>query len=135
MKKFWSLLIVLTLLTASMLPAFADSAPVTPVVYESTFTVTSAGGTYNVGFVKVEFKKNFLGADMLPMTFKAKVFAVGELGCIEFSPDVAVFLKDVKIKVGAYKGALFDETTGASVLVDYKPQVISASHFSRYCWH
>lgn len=134
MKKLISLLLVFTLLAAASIPAFADTKS-EPVVYGKTFTVTAEGGTFQVGFVKVEFKKNFMGVGMAPMTFTAKVFAVNGQGCIEFSPDVASFVKDVKIKVGPYKGALYDEVLGRNIQVDFKPQIIIASHFSRYCWN
>lgn len=135
MKKLVFLLIMIALLTVSIVPAMAATQPEAPVMFNTTFTVTSAGGTYQVGFVKVEFPKNFMGKNMPPITFDASVYALDGQGAIEFSPDVAAFIKNVKIKVSPYKGFLYDQATGKNIYVNFHGQMIWASHFSRYCWH
>ncbi len=102
------------------------------MIFERTVTVTEKGGTFELGFVSVDFPKNFLAKDKYTKTFTLKVCArEGEVG-IEATPDTPKFLKPVKIKVNNYKGFLYDEVTGENVFVNIKKQTIVAKHFSWY---
>lgn len=96
--------------------------------------MTADGGRYQIGFVNVEFKKNFLDTSMLPATFDVQVYADNGAGVIEFSPDAANFFKQVHIKVNSYEGLMFDKAENRNVQVKYKKQQILAKHFSRFCW-
>ncbi len=102
------------------------------VIFERTFTVTKEGGSFEVGFVTVDFKKNFLSADQYPKTFTFRVCARdGEVG-IEASPDTDNFLKPVLIKINKYNGYLYDEVLDKNIFVSVKNKTISAKHFSWY---
>lgn len=129
-KRFLSLVIVLTLLFSLTPVAAAEE----PVIFSETITVTGEGGRYQIGFVNVEFKKAFMEADKLPVTFEVKVYAEDGKGYIEFSPDTPEFFKKVHIRVDAYNGQLYDIAKGKNIEVNFKRMQILARHFSRYCF-
>ncbi len=130
MKKRVLLLMIVALILTS-LPVFAAEAP---VVYKDTFTVTSAGGNFHVGFVNIQFKKNFLDQELLPATFDVQIYAENGKGYIEFTPSTPVFNKKVHIWVHEYDGLLYDRALGKNIHVHIKKQLILASHFSRYAF-
>lgn len=102
------------------------------IIFERTVTVTEKGGIFEVGFVSVDFPKNFLSKDKYTKTFTLKVCARdGEVG-IEVTPDTENFSKPVKFKVENYKGYIYDEVTGENIYVNIKKQNIVAKHFSWY---
>lgn len=127
-KKLLSLVIVLALLL-SLTPVAAAEEPVT---FKDTITVTEDGGRYQVGFINVEFKKNFLEADKLPVTFNVQVYADNGKGYIEFEPDTPNFFKKVHIRIDAYNGQLYDVSKAENIEVSIKKQQILAEHFSRW---
>ena len=129
MKKRVLLLSVIALMMFSAIPVLAAS---NPVVYQNTLTVTAAGGKYEVGFVTLEFKKDFLDPEMLPATFEVSIYADDGIGYIEFSPDTPDFAKKVHIKVAAYQGPLFDKALGENIDITIKRQQLLVDHFSAY---
>ncbi|MGE5678088.1 MAG: hypothetical protein ACM3ZR_08535 [Pseudomonadota bacterium] len=129
-KKFLSLVIVLSLLF-SLTPVAAASEP---VIYKETITVTGEGGRYQIGFINVEFKKDFLEEENLPVTFEVRVYAENGKGYIEFSPDTPEFYKKVHIRVDNYNGQLYDAAKGQNIQVNFKKVQILTDHFSRYCY-
>lgn len=131
MKKRVFLLVMVLTLIFSILPA---SAAEEPVIYKDTITVTEDGGRYQIGFIEVEFKKDFIEADKLPATFEVQIYADNGKGYIEFAPDTPNFYKKVHIRVDAYKGLLYDVSKGENIYVNYKKKHITAEHFSRVCW-
>jgi len=104
------------------------------VVYEKTFVVTPKGGTFKVGFVTLNFPKNFLPSSELPRKFTAKVFASDGHGVIELTPDTDGFLQPVKITVNEFSGILYDEIVNRNTFVKYQKESFFVNHFSRYCW-
>lgn len=131
MKK---VLVILVLICSLLLSLTVVNATEAPVLYKDTITVTADGGRYQIGFVNVEFKKDFLDPNKLPATFDVQVYADNGKGTIEFLPNTPEFLKKVHIRVDSYEGLLFDKTENKNVQVDYKKQQILAEHFSRFCW-
>jgi len=131
MKKRFIILLTLMMVFAS-LPVLAAAEE--PVIYKDTITVTEDGGRYKIGFVEVEFKKDFLEKGMEPVTFDVEVYAEDGLAYIEFSPDAEDFAKKVHIRVDSYEGLLYDKTLGENIEVDIAKQQIVTSHFSRYCF-
>lgn len=129
-KRLLLLFLILTLL----IPGMTVSASDEPVIYKDTITVTADGGRYQIGFVNVEFKKDFIDPDMLPATFEVQVYAENGAGYIEFSPDTPIFFKKVHIRIDAYDGLLYDKAKGENIQVSFKKQQILAEHFSRYRW-
>ncbi len=140
-KKFLSGLILAVLLISGV-PALAAQghndnyitsySATDNMIFERTVTVTEEGGSFEVGFVTVDFKKNFLPADQYPKTFTLRVCARdGEVG-IEATPDTNNFLKPVLIKVNKYKGYLYDEVLDENIFVSVKNETIAAKHFSWY---
>ncbi|NLL07205.1 MAG: hypothetical protein GX270_15810 [Clostridiaceae bacterium] len=140
-KRFLSGLILVVLLISGV-PALAaqgqNDAYITSnsakdkVIFERTFTVTEEGGSFEVGFVTAEFKKNFLPAEQYPKTFTLRVCARdGEVG-IEAYPDTDNFLKPVLIRVNKYNGYLYDEVLDENIFVSVKNKTIPAKHFSWY---
>ena len=135
--------LILTALLITGIPVMAASghaqekgvvvtAPVEPIVYEERITITKEGGSFKVGFVTLNFMKEFLSVDQLPTTFDIRVYAVdGEPG-IEINPDTEKFLKKVLIKVDKYNGYLYDKAKGKNVYFSIKPQAVVARHFSWY---
>jgi len=105
-----------------------------PVIYKDTITVTQDGGRYQIGFIEVEFKKDWLEADKLPVTFEVKIYAENGKGYIEFSPDIPHFIKKVHIRVDDYKGLLYDVAKGENIYVNYKHKNFTVEHFSRFCF-
>ena len=131
MKK---VLVILVLICSLLLSLTVVNATEAPVLYKDTITVTADGGRYQIGFVNVEFKKDFLDLSLLPATFDVQVYADNGTGTIEFLPGTPEFFKKVHIRVGSYEGLLFDKAENKNVQVDYKKQQILADHFSRFCW-
>lgn len=133
-KRLLLLFLILTLL----IPGMTVSASDEPVIYKDTITVTADGGRYQIGFVNVEFKKDFIDPAMLPATFEVQVYAENYAengaGYIEFSPDTPEFFKKVHIRIDAYDGLLYDKAKGENIQVSFKKQQIKAEHFSRHRW-
>ena len=129
-KKILTLLLISFLVLASI-PLMADEQP---VVYKDTITVTEDGGRFQIGFVNIEFKKEFLDSGQLPATFDVKVSAENGVAGIEISPDTPEFFKKVHLRVSSYQGLLYDETACKNILVDIKKQQIIIGHFSRYAF-
>ncbi len=103
-----------------------------PVVFNDTITVTEKGGKFTVGFVTLDFKKDFLPEGNLPATFYVKILVKnGEAG-VEINPDTDNFNRKVLIKVDKYEGLLYDEILGKNIRIGIKNQVIAAEHFSWY---
>ena len=102
--------------------------------FKKDITVTADGGKYQVGFITVEFKKNFLEPDMLPITFSAEIYAENGQAYIQFSPGTPEFYKKVHLKGDAFKGYIYDKETGKDIYVTFKHNQILAEHFSRYIW-
>lgn len=142
-KKLLAVLIVL-MLAFSSVPALAAANSTNDefsintndkkVIYKDTITVTSEGGRYEIGFVTLDFPKNFIQPDKLPITFKVEISALDGVPGIEIKPDSSDFQKAVKIKVDSYKGLLYDRATGENIEVVVKKQVIRVKHFSRYAF-
>lgn len=130
MKKALLLLVMIFTIIFSSIPVNAAD---TPVIYKDTITVTADGGRYQVGFVNIEFKKNFLDPTMLPATFEVKVYANNGVAYIEFSPDTPNFFKKVHIRSDAYNGLLYDISKGENIQISVKKQQVLAEHFSHYC--
>lgn len=129
MKKRMFLLIISFLLLFSAIPAMAAEKP---VIYRETVTVTEDGGTFNVGFVNVEFKKDFLDPSLLPATFDIEICAENGVPYIYFSPDTSDFYKKVHIRVNAYNGLLYDKAVGKNIIVHVDKLQLIVSHFSHY---
>ena len=150
MLKKISIILVLFVLLFNVMPVSADSDlrnnnghgnhksidvdSSAAVMYESTITVTEDGGTFDVGFCKLVFPKDFMDSESLPATFDVKISSVDGIAGIEFSPDTPDFKKDVLIKVHKYTGPLYDETLDMNLFFKIKSQVIKAKHFSRYAF-
>lgn len=132
-KKLLTLLItfvfMFTFMYAGNTAAAADDQP---VVYESTITVTADGGSFQVGFVTLKFKKDFIDSARLPVTFDVKVFAKSGDAGVQVEPSTSGFLKDVQIRVDSYNGLLYDEVQGRNIQVNVRKQHLTAEHFSWY---
>lgn len=129
-KKFLALLVVMMMLFATV-PAIAAEQP---VIYSSTITVTERGGSFDVGFATMNFKKEFLEEERLPVTFNVQIYAEDGVSYIEVKPDTEGFLKKVHIDVDAYKGLLYDKAKGQNIKVNIKKQKLVVEHFSRYAF-
>ncbi len=105
-----------------------------PLIIEEEITVTNEGGTFEVGFASIKFKKGFLNDDALPITFTVSIYAEDGEVYIEFSPDVEAFLSDVKVKATSFEGYLYDVSLEENILIQIKTQSLKVEHFSRYCW-
>lgn len=127
-------LIVLMVLLAVVFTALPVSAAESPVIYKSTITVTNEGGRYQVGFVNIEFKKEFLTQGMLPVTINVEVSAVDGVAGIELDPSINNFCKKVHIRVDSYEGLLYDKTSGKNIQVDVQKQQRVVTHFSRHAF-
>ena len=131
-------LALIMLLTFSPVLAQAKSHDVSdnqePITYEETFTVTEKGGNFKIGFVKVQFKKDFLDEEDLSLELDVQIYAENGIVYIEFTPDVIEFEKDVKIKAKKFKGYIYDRATGENIYVKIPIQTFYVSHFSRYCF-
>jgi len=103
-------------------------------LFEETVTLKNKQTKVDIGFVTVEFKKNFLPEDMYPITFEIKLYAEDGKVYIEFSPDVDEFLKDVVVKVHSYDGYIYDVGTDEFILVDIPRLTMKLPHFSRWCF-
>ncbi|MFZ5988519.1 MAG: hypothetical protein ACOYWZ_15535 [Bacillota bacterium] len=128
-RKSILLLLVLLLVFSNILPVAATEAP---VIYKSTFTVTAEGGRYQIGFVEMEFKKDFLDETRLPATFEVIVAAENGAAGVYISPDTPDFFKKVHIRTDTYKGLLYDSAKGENIYVEVKNQQVLANHFSWY---
>jgi hypothetical protein len=149
MKKKLLLLLVTILILFSSISAAAAATekPITsntkiiasvtaqvPVIYKSKITVTEDGDRFKVGFVNIEFKKNFLDPIMLPATFEVEIYAENGLAYIGFTPDEAAFNNKVHLRVDAYNGLLYDIAKNQNVTVHVKKQQLLLEHFSHYCF-
>jgi hypothetical protein len=103
-------------------------------LFEETVTLENKRTKVDVGFVTVEFKKNFLPNDMYPITFEIKLYAEDGKVYIEFSPDVDEFLKDVVVKVHPYDGYIYDVGIDEYIHVDIPKLKMKLPHFSRWCF-
>lgn len=130
MKKILVLFMVIMTIFSISIPSIAAEEY---NVYKETITVTEDGGRYQVGFVNVEFKKNFISDEKLPATFEVQVYAENGVVYVEFSPDTPEFFKKVHIRVDKYNGLLYDKSLGKNIKVNINKQQILAPHFSRYC--
>ncbi|MFV9510120.1 hypothetical protein [Tepidibacillus sp. LV47] len=132
MKRIMFVIMTLVLLLSSIPVVAAENKP---VIYTDTITVTEDGGRYQVGFINVEFKKDFIDPAKLPATFEVKVYAENGVGYVEFAPDTPNFFKKVHIRIDKYDGLLYDQATGENIEVHVKKQQILAEHFSRYAFY
>lgn len=130
MKKILVLLMVLMTIFSISIPSLAAEEA---IVYKETITVTEEGDRYQVGFVNIEFKKNFISDEKLPATFEVQVYAENGVVYVEFSPDTPEFFKKVHIRVDKYNGLLYDKSLDKNIKVNINKQQILAPHFSRYC--
>jgi len=105
MKKRIVMLLTLLIVLAAIPVAAAEE----PVIYQDTITVTSEGGRFQVGFIELEFKKDFLEKDMEPVTFNVEIYAENGVGYIEITPDAIDFDKKVHIRVASYEGLIYDK--------------------------
>lgn len=115
------------------LPIVTEEVPSAPVEFSTEIYVDADGGRFEVGFVEVEFKKDFIDESWLPVTFTAEVFAEDGQVFIEFLPDTPLFYKQVHLRVDAYEGYIYDRATDENIYVNIKKSHILAPHFSRYC--
>jgi len=135
MKRIMSLFFVVLALLLATMPVMAETeVPEEPVEFSMIIEVDSEGGRYQVGFVNVEFKKDFLNEEYLPAVFEASVYAENGQVYIEFKPDTVLFYKQVHLRIDKYKGYIYDRATGENIYVEIKQQQILAPHFSRYCF-
>ncbi|MBI9012260.1 MAG: hypothetical protein JEZ08_08485 [Clostridiales bacterium] len=135
MKRTMSLFFVVLVLLLTIMPVWAETeVPEEPVEFTLDITVDSEGGRYQVGFVNVEFKKDFLNEEYLPTTFDASIYAENGKVYIEFLPDSELFFKKVHLRIDRYNGYIYDRATGENIYVEVKKQQILAEHFSRYCF-
>lgn len=138
-KKLLALILALLMVFAVNVPVMGAEKPVSDnkvsivnyqVIFSDTITVTAKGGKFRIGFVTMDFPKNFLDSDNLPATFQISIFAKsGEAG-IEINPSTTGFRKNVEIDVHEYNGFLYDKGAGKNIWVNIDKQTIIAPHFS-----
>lgn len=104
------------------------------ILFTETVTIENETTKFDIGFVRVDFKKNAIPEDMYPITFEVELYAEDGEIYIEFSPDVEDFLKDVTIHVHAYEGFIYDVSVDEYVYVDVPNFVFKVPHFSRWCF-
>ncbi|MBN2522125.1 MAG: hypothetical protein JXB24_02575 [Bacteroidales bacterium] len=127
-------LIAILILTLSPIVVSAKTVePEFQDYYTETFVVTNEGGSYDIGFTTVKFKKNCL-SDGLIEILTVEIYAEDGAVYIEFTPDIDYFAKDVQIHASAWSGFLLDRATGELVYFELPNQVFKVSHFSRYCF-
>ncbi|MFZ5967117.1 MAG: hypothetical protein ACOYVK_08070 [Bacillota bacterium] len=131
MKKWILLLLIMALLFTSIPVMAAEN----PIIFKDVITVTDEGGRYQIGFVNIEFKKEFIDESKLPATFGVEVYAENGVAYIEFNPDTPDFFKKVHIRIDKYDGTLYDKATGENIEVHIDKQQIKAEHFSRYSFN
>jgi hypothetical protein len=141
MKKLVVFIVLLTLVfTSSTLrgvsakKAKVVQVPDQTVVFEGTVTIDNNTTQFELGFVKVTFRKNFVEEDLYPITFDVKIYAEEGEVYIEFTPGMDLFFKDVTIHAFNYNGYIFDVATGENIYVEIPNQVLKVNHFSRYCF-
>lgn len=127
-KKFASFILILAMVL-SFTTVFAD-AQQAPEVY--TITVTEDGGRYDFGNVELTFKKDSMEKGMLPVTFTVTFYAENGVPYIDINPSVALFARDVKIKVEKGEVALYDVATGETTNIEFENYNFKVEHFSRY---
>lgn len=103
-------------------------------LFTETITIYNKTTKFDVGFVRVDFKKNFIPEEMYPITFEVELYAEDGEIYIEFSPDVEDFFKDVTIHVHAFEGYIFDVSANEYIYVDVPNFVFKVPHFSRWCF-
>lgn len=131
-KKLLALILITFIMFGNSVMA---AAPIKPVLYSQEINITDTGGRYQIGFINLEFKKDFLNTNLLPVTFQVQIYAENGEGYIEFSPDTPQFYKNVHIRVDNFSGYLFDRALGENIYITTKKNQILASHFSRYNWN
>lgn len=104
------------------------------VLFEETIVLSNHTSHFEVGFVRVDFKKNALPDEAYPITFEVKLYAEDGEIYIEFSPDVEEFFKDVKIHVFAFDGYIYDVSLEEFIYVEVPNFVFKVDHFSRWCF-
>ena len=138
MKKLLTLIFAIMLAFTFTFEVDAKSkkqdSPESPLIIEEEITVGEEGGLFKVGFAKIKFRNGFMDDQDLPITFTVSIYAEDGEIYVEFSPDVADFLRDVVIKTNGYEGYIFDVIEGENIFVTVPKQTIEAEHFSRYCW-
>jgi len=67
-----------------------------PVIFQKEILATDEGEKFQVGFVRIDFKKDFIEEENLPITFEIKVYAENGEVYIEFNPSVDVLTKMLK---------------------------------------
>jgi len=103
-----------------------------PVTFQSNITVGEDGGRFQVGFVNIEFKKDFMDASLLPATFDAEIYAEDGQVYVEFQPSTPLFYKQVHLRIDSYSGFIYDRAAKTNIYVDIKKNQVLAPHFSRY---
>jgi len=104
------------------------------ILFTETITVYNETTKFDIGFVRVDFKKNFIPEEMYPITFEVQLYAEDGEIYIEFSPDVEHFFKDVMIHVQAFEGYIYDVSADEFIYVDVPNYVFKIPHFSRWCF-
>lgn len=131
MKKRLAVLALLLVMVVTSLASWADE---NPVVFRTTVTVSEGCEKVDLGFATIVFPKNFLEKTRLPASFQVEISALDGVAGIEFSPNTADFLKDVRIMVHPYEGLLYDKSSGQNIPVDIGRQILKVEHFSRYAF-
>ena len=84
-KKLFAFVIILTILVSSV-PVLAEPNEDCPfavvsasanekIIYEDTLVVSSEGGTFEVGFASVTFKRNFIDEAECPIEIEVSIYA------------------------------------------------------------
>ncbi|MBN2604347.1 MAG: hypothetical protein JXR62_00830 [Bacilli bacterium] len=141
MKKFIVFTILLTLIVSSVSLRGVSAkkikevpVPDQMIIFEGSVTIDNSMNKFEIGFVTVTFRKNFVEEDLYPITFDVKIYAEEGLVYIEFNPSMDAFFKDVQVHAFAYNGYIFDISTGENIYVEIPNQMFKVDHFSRYCF-
>ncbi len=143
-KRVFAILVILTILLSSV-SAFAvpngnyplegvSVSATEKVTYEETLEVSAQGGTFQLGFAAITFKKNFVENVEWPLEIKVSIYAEDGIAYIELVPDMGNFKKKVKVKVKKFEGYLYDNATGENEWFELQNQTLQLSHFSRYAF-
>lgn len=127
--RLLSVLLLLLIVASS----FGVMATEEPAIIKDTIVVTEDGGRFQVGFVNIDFKKDFLDKEELPKTYEVEIYAENGVPYIDISPDTDKFNKKVHIRVDRYTGLIYDKIEKRNIKVDIKKNNIVVHHFSRYC--
>ena len=137
MKKLMLLVLTVIIFSSSSISLEAKNkktAEEPKLLFEETITIDNETTKFEIGFVRVDFKKNFIEEDLYPMTFDVKLYAEDGQVYIEFAPDVEAFFKDVTIHVKAFDGYIYDVAEGDFIYVEIPNFVFKVPHFSRWCF-